>query len=224
MTAWCESNFEQIMDLLGDEENESEYNLRPSDAQDLQTFLLGKNFHAILASLDADHDRVAKRQERREAVDVFKAYRRDMGTRELSRWVDSTKEYDQDDYEDMKSPPIPVPYDTWQEVDHYASTTHPDDVTNPSGPLFSEVIRSMLAYVHSLHYKIDYIMKHNKSLQSAGHASERANLQIRHPFLLACDAHVWEVPNTTPKMLARTPPVQPFTLRILTCLFLPART
>jgi hypothetical protein len=210
MGAWCKSNNESVMELLGEEENELEFKLRPADEKDLQEFLMGKHFHAILASLDADLDRVAERQERRQKIAVFKAYRRDMGARELNNWLDNTKDYDEDDYLETKSPPIPIPYSMWQQIDDFSRTTRAADETDPSSPLFSETMGSLLAYVHSMHWKIDYLLAQNKNVKNVGHESEKAALQARYPFLLDCDSHIWLVANETPKMLARTSAVQAF--------------
>jgi hypothetical protein len=202
--AWCSEAYETVLANMCEEEQGEEFALRPVDANILQKFLKGTSFHPILVSLDANEARVIKRQEKEAATETFTAYRREMGARELCRWLDNNKEFDPEEFDDVTPPVIPLPYAIWQEIDACASAK---DELSLEAPVFSEAIKCLLSYVHGIHWKIDWLLENCRTAKVAHSDADVETLKSRFPFLHDCHPSVWSVPNTTPLMLSRTPGV-----------------
>jgi hypothetical protein len=208
MAAWCDNNFDDVCQFLGDEDTEEEFTLRPKDSAMLQVYLRSAQFHPILASLDTDSERVQARMETQQAIRNFKEYKRDMGLRELSAWLDRNKDDAPEELDQMNAPKIPLPYDAWRELTQHSELPH-DDQQSPTGPINSTTIHHMLSYMYNMHWKMDYLLNQQKLYKSAGADADINTLKARYPFLLSCDPHIWDVPNVTPLMLARTSGVCP---------------
>jgi hypothetical protein len=200
------ANFENMQAYLQEEDDEKEFMLLPNDATRLADFLLGKHFHPILRSLDANQERVQARLDKEHKLNNFKEWRRDMATQELNHWQNKTltedKEYDGDDYLSMATPSIPLAYPDWMDLDDFSRSALGEEF--PSQALHARAITTLLNYTHSLHYKIDYLHSQILLDQGKDQGAEVEDLKARFPWLRACDDHVWLVTTGIPLQLARS--------------------
>jgi len=213
MGAWCVDVFDDMLDELGKYDEEDEFELRPVDYKVLRDFFRGSKFSPFLTALDKDTARVAKREERKIAVSNFKEYRRDLGLRELSRWIDDEKEFDEDDYNLYNNPTLPMRYGDWLDLVEVAETKRlpmTDDETDESEcrvhvrQLVSAVV-ALTSYATDLHWKIDHLLQHTVTPTATGTRVIHAQLLVKYPFLARCDDHVAQVvPHEDPIELGRT--------------------
>jgi hypothetical protein len=205
---WCTDSWADMAEHVGQYDDEAEYKLSPGDAHVLRAFLMGTAVYPILTSLDTDPSRVAARKKKGEDVSDFQSLRRDQGLHELCRWLDDTKVYDRDDFEDTKNAKTPLKYSAW--LDLLNDIAAGEEEEGQLKATYSKALASILAYVHNLHFKLDYVLANIKLAGHSGSAYADDDLKARHPFLHNCDDHVAKVPNSVPIMLARTSAVYPF--------------
>jgi hypothetical protein len=214
---WCTDSWPEVAEHVGQYDDEAEYQLSPGDAKLLQAFLMGTAVHPILTALDTDPSRVAARKKKGEDVSDFQSLRRDQGLHELCRWLDDTKVYDRDDFEDTKNAKTPLKYSAW--LDLLNDIEGNEEEEGQPKAIYTKALASMLSYTHNLHYKLDYLLANMKLAGQAGSAYADDDLKARFPFLHNCDDHVAKVPHSVPIMLARTSAVHPCP-HVVLCSFL----
>ena len=189
---WCEDVFGTMTSHVDDYEDPADYRLTTADSVDLQKLLMGKHFDPILAALDSNVERVAARVAHQEAIHNFRDYRRDTATRELGRWLDSEKDYDEDDYTSYENPKAPLKYSDWM------------DIENSSDSDLRKAFASLVGYTTNLHWKIDHLLRHTDVPKASTPAVLFEQLKKKFPFLAECDDHVANLTNDEPIQLGRT--------------------
>ena len=214
MDAWCTDVFDDMLDHLTQYDEEDEFELRPVDNKVLHDFFIGTKFSPILTALDTDALRVADRMERKNAVSDSKEYRRDVGLRELSRWLDEEKEFDEDEFNQHQNPKLPMRYGDWLDlIDVVDRRRLPmtDDETGEKGRvrMLAKAIVALTSYATNLHWKLDHLLHHTITPTVAGTQALFDQLLVKYPFLARCDDHVANVvPNEEPIELGRTSKVR----------------
>ena len=211
MGGWCADVFEDMLEELGAYDEEEEFELRPVDYKVLRDFFRGSKFSPFLTALDKDTARVAKREERKIAVNTFKEYRREMGLRELTRWIDEDKVFDEDEYNLYNNPTLPMRYGDWLDLIEVADKKRlpmTDDETSESEGRVRKLASAVVAltsYATNLHWKIDHLLHHTVTPPVTGTRAIHEQLLVKYPFLVRCDDHVAQVvPHEDPIELGRT--------------------
>jgi hypothetical protein len=203
---WSHAIYQDVVQHIGEFENEKEWKLDRATSESLQQFFLGSKFEPFLIALDTDETRVAERARHAEEKRALKETMRLDGVRELWRWNDDGKDFNEDDYNLTTFPKIPIPYD---KMIHLQDMNKDDTMVDTNLGLHTSCILNMGRYLHALHYKIDELQSKCREERAAPSLNiTQAAHVLKRPWLSKCDDHVFELPPGENAMeLARTPAV-----------------